>query len=115
MYYVYLLRCGDGSLYTGITTDPERRLAEHQGQGGRGAKYTAARRAIRMEAVWTAADRSAASRLERCIKRLAKREKEALITGQLPERPEFGGYQKQPISPDRNLQPFNPCAIKKVI
>ena len=48
MYYVYMLRCGDGSLYTGITTDPVRRFAEHQGQGGRGAKYTAARRAVRM-------------------------------------------------------------------
>lgn len=96
MYYVYMLRCGDGSLYTGITTDPARRFAEHQGQGGRGAKYTAARRAVRMEAIWTAADRSAASRLERHIKLLAKREKEALIAGQLPERPEFEGYQKQP-------------------
>lgn len=108
MYYVYLLRCGDGSLYTGITTDPERRLAEHQGQGGRGAKYTAARGAVRVEAVWTAADRSAASRLERFIKRLVKREKEALITGQLPQRPEFEAYQKQPVSPDGNLQPFDP-------
>ena len=99
MYYVYMLRCGDGSLYTGITTDPVRRLAEHQGQGGRGAKYTAARRAVRMEAIWTAEDRSAASRLERNIKLLAKREKEALIAGQLPQRPEFEGYQKQPIAP----------------
>lgn len=99
MYYVYMLRCGDGSLYTGITTDPERRFAEHQGQRGRGAKYTAARRAVRMEAVWTAVDRSAASRLERHIKLLAKREKEALIAGQLPERPEFEGYQKQLIAP----------------
>lgn len=98
MYYVYMLRCGDGSLYTGITTDPARRFAEHQGQGGRGAKYTAARRAVRMEAVWTAVDRSAASRLERHIKLLAKREKEALIPGQLPEKPEFAGYQKQPIA-----------------
>lgn len=115
MYYVYLLRCGDGSLYTGITTDPERRLAEHQGQGGRGAKYTAARRAIRMEAMWMAADRSAASRLERCIKRFTKRKKEALITGQLPERPEFEVYQKQPISPDGNFQPSDPCDTKKVI
>ncbi|BAK98202.1 putative nuclease [Oscillibacter valericigenes Sjm18-20] len=107
MYYVYLLRCGDGSLYTGITTDPARRLAEHQGQGGRGAKYTAARRAVRMEAVWTAADRSSASRLERHIKQLAKREKEALIKGQLPESPEFEAYQKEPISPDGSVRPMS--------
>lgn len=106
MYYVYMLRCGDGSLYTGITTDPARRFAEHQGQGGRGAKYTAARRAVRMETVWMTTDRSAASRLERHIKLLAKREKEALIAGQLPGRPEFEGYQKLPIAPDGNLKPM---------
>lgn len=79
MYYVYLLRCGDGSLYAGITTDPARRLAEHQGRGGRGARYTAARRALRMEGVWTAEDRSSASRLEYRFKRLTRAEKETLL------------------------------------
>src|SRR5574344_579309 len=63
-YYVYLLRCGDGSLYAGITTDPARRFAEHAGRSGRGAKYTAAHRPIRFEALWRAEGRAAASRLE---------------------------------------------------
>ncbi len=112
MYYVYMLRCGDDSLYTGITTDPVRRLAEHQGRGGRGAKYTAARRPVRMEAVWTAAGRSAASRMERRIKQLTKQEKEALIVGQLPEGPEFEEYQRQTVAPDGHLGPMRPigCA-----
>lgn len=79
MYYVYILRCGDGKLYTGITTDPARRLAEHNGQGGRGAKCTAARRPVTMAACWEAGDRSAASRLESRIKKLRRPEKERLI------------------------------------
>ncbi len=79
MYYVYLLRCADHSLYTGITTDPARRLAEHRGQGGRGARYTRSRGACALEAVFTAGDRAQASRLEYRIKRLPKEKKEALI------------------------------------
>ena len=43
MYWVYLLRCGDGSLYAGITTDPARRLRQHRGELSGGAKYTAPR------------------------------------------------------------------------
>ena len=84
MYYVYILRCAGGTLYTGITTDPARRFREHGGAGGRGAKYTHARPPERMEAVWTAPDRSTASRLERRIKALARAEKERLIAGEIP-------------------------------
>jgi putative endonuclease len=79
VYYVYILRCGDGKLYTGITTDPARRLAEHNGQGGRGAKYTATRRPVTMVGCWEAGDRASASRLEWRIKALKRPEKERLI------------------------------------
>ncbi|MBQ8918081.1 MAG: GIY-YIG nuclease family protein, partial [Oscillospiraceae bacterium] len=48
MYYVYMLRCGDGSLYTGIATDVDRRVKEHN--SGRGAKYTRSR--LPVEAVY---------------------------------------------------------------
>jgi putative endonuclease len=45
-WFVYLLRCADGTLYTGITTDVDRRLAEHNGNHGLGARYTRSRRPV---------------------------------------------------------------------
>lgn len=84
-YYTYILRCADGALYTGITTDPARRLAEHLGQGGRGARYTAANPPVRCEALWLCADRGSASRLEYRIKALTKSAKERLLLGEAQE------------------------------
>ena len=76
---VYLLRCADGSLYAGITTDLERRVAEHN-TGKTGAKYTRSRRPVSL--VWSesATDRAAASRAEHALRRLSRKEKESLIT-----------------------------------
>ncbi|MBQ9330912.1 MAG: GIY-YIG nuclease family protein [Oscillibacter sp.] len=76
-WYVYILRCGDGSLYTGCTDDVARRLAAHQ--RGRGAKYT--RSHLPVELVYREAveDRSAALRREAAIKRLSRQEKLSLI------------------------------------
>ena len=85
MYYVYLLRCGGGVLYTGITTDLRRRLREHRGEGGRGAKFTRAREVLGYAGAWTAGDRAAASRLEYRLKQLSHREKESLLGKPLPE------------------------------
>ena len=82
MYWVYLLRCADGSLYAGITTDPERRLRQHRGERPGGAKYTAGRHALGFAALWQAEDRSAASRLEYRLKRLSRPQKEALSAGE---------------------------------
>ena len=88
MYYTYFLRCADGSLYAGITTDPARRFAQHAGNRSGGAKYTASRQPVRMEAVWRTFDRSTASRLEYQLKHLTKAEKEQLASGtSLPEQP----------------------------
>jgi uncharacterized protein (TIGR02453 family) len=77
-WHVYVARCGDGSLYTGITTDPVRRAATHN--AGRGASYTRARRPIRLVHVETVADRPAALRREIAIKRLPRRLKEQLVS-----------------------------------
>jgi len=77
MYYVYILRCSDGSLYTGITTDPERRLEEHN--SGTGAKYTRCRRPVSMVYTETAENRSEASKREAAIKALSRAQKLALI------------------------------------
>ena len=81
MYFVYLLRCSDDSLYAGVTTDPERRLRQHKGELPGGAKYTASRGAEGYAALWRAPDRSAASRLEAALKRLNHTQKEALAAG----------------------------------
>jgi putative endonuclease len=73
---VYLARCADGSLYTGITTDPERRLAEHN--RGAGASYTRGRVPVTLVYSELVADRPGALRRENAIKRLTRAQKEAL-------------------------------------
>ena len=75
--YVYLLRCADGSLYCGWTTDPERRLRQHQ--AGTASRYTKRRRPVEYALVVPAADRSAALREEARIKKLSRPEKLALL------------------------------------
>ena len=74
---VYILRCGDGTLYTGCTNDLPRRLAAHR--SGRGAKYTRSRLPVEPVYREEAADKSAALRREAAIKRLDRRKKLALI------------------------------------
>lgn len=70
MYYVYMLLCADDSLYTGITPDLKHRMRQHTGQLKGGAKYTALRPPKEIAAVWTAPDRSSASRIEYAVKHL---------------------------------------------
>lgn len=80
MYYTYMLRCTDNSIYTGITSDLERRMEEHFSQNEKCAKYTASHQAEKLEAVWESENKSFASKLEYHIKKsLTKREKEELI------------------------------------
>jgi putative endonuclease len=73
-----MLRCADGSLYTGITTDIVRRVAEHNGAGPLGARYTRARRPVQLVHVEVAADRAEAARREWAIKQLDRARKLAL-------------------------------------
>ena len=75
-YWVYILRCGDGTLYTGSTKDIERRLALHA--SGRGAKYTRGRGPLTLVYREECPDKSAALRREAAIKRLPRQEKAAL-------------------------------------
>ena len=75
-WFVYLLRCADGTLYAGATNDLERRLVQHG--AGKGAAYTRARLPVALAYVEPAADRSAALRREAAIKRLTRRQKLAL-------------------------------------
>jgi len=80
-WQVYILRCADDSLYTGITRDLVRRVAEHNGSGAPGAGYTRSRRPVTLVYSEAAADRSAASRREYVIKQLSRTQKLALIAG----------------------------------
>ena len=77
MWQVYILRCADGTLYTGSTNDVEKRLAAHN--AGRGAKYTRTRRPCALVYVEEAADKGAALRREAAIKRLTRTQKLRLI------------------------------------
>ena len=78
MAYVYLLRCGDDSLYCGWTLDVDRRLAEHR--AGTASRYTRSRLPVELAFVTPVADRSAALREEARIKRLSRAAKLALTT-----------------------------------
>ena len=76
-WFVYILRCGDGTLYTGMTDDVPRRLAAHR--AGKGAKYTRGRGPLELLYTQQLPDRSAALRREAEIKRLRREEKERMI------------------------------------
>ena len=77
MYYIYIIRCKDNTLYTGITTDLERRFNEHKNKIG--AKYTKRHIVDKIEIAWSCENRSIASKLEYHLKRLSKKEKEEII------------------------------------
>ena len=79
MYYVYILRCVDNSLYTGITTDVKRRFYEHKDMQSKGAKYTRSHLVVSIAAVWEAKNRADASKLESFIKKQTKAKKESFI------------------------------------
>jgi uncharacterized protein (TIGR02453 family) len=87
---VYLVRCADGSLYTGVATDVARRVAEHN--AGTGARFTRARRPVLVVHQEPAADRSAALRREARIKRLPRTQKERLIREGTLSMSEFRGF-----------------------
>lgn len=75
-YYVYLLQCGDDSLYCGITTDVARRVAAHA--AGKGARYTRGRGPVSLVVTRRCRDKGTALRLEHAIKRLPRQSKLAL-------------------------------------
>ncbi|MBA3346014.1 MAG: TIGR02453 family protein, partial [Gemmatimonadales bacterium] len=101
-WFVYLARCGDGSLYTGITTDPGRRETAHN--AGRGAAYTRARRPVQLLHVESATDRSAALRREAAIKRLTRSQKDRMMALGTAE---FTGFRPEAIGFLRRLARHN--------
>lgn len=79
IWHVYIVRCADSTLYTGVTIDVARRVAEHNGAGRSGARYTRARRPVKLVYQEPAAHRSAAGKREYAIKQLTRTAKRALI------------------------------------
>ncbi|MDO9515749.1 MAG: GIY-YIG nuclease family protein [Syntrophales bacterium] len=96
-WYVYMIRCGSGTLYTGITTDVDRRFEEHQASGPKAARYLKGRGPLQLVLTVQADDRGAALRLEHRIKKLSRGQKETFI--QNPES------LKNIIGADSNLPP----------
>lgn len=78
-YSLYILRCADGTYYTGITTDVSRRLAEHNGLSGTGAKYTSSRRPVELVYESSFPSRSDALKEEMRVKQLTRAQKQELI------------------------------------
>ncbi|WP_133650749.1 GIY-YIG nuclease family protein [Paraburkholderia flava] len=78
-WFLYLIECEDGSIYTGIAVDVEARFDKHV--NGTGARYTRSRKPVRVLASFGLADRASASRAEYWVKRLSATEKRALAAG----------------------------------
>ena len=78
MWQVYILQCADNTFYTGITTEPRRRVSEHN-DSALGAKYTRGRRPVKLVYSRRAKNRAAAAGLERRIKKMSRQEKTELI------------------------------------
>lgn len=78
MYYTYMLRCEDNSLYTGMTSDLNRRMSEHFNRTKKCAKYIMTHKAKKLENAWKSNNRVLASKLEFYIKKLSKDDKESL-------------------------------------
>ena len=81
-YFVYILKCSDETLYTGITTDLQRRIKEHN-SSDKGAKYTSLRRPVELVYSEKSCDRSSASKREYVIKKMSKIKKMELISAQV--------------------------------
>jgi len=78
-WYLYMVRCHDGSLYTGISTAVERRLAQHRGNGDSGSKYLRGRGPLTLVFLKRVGTRSLALKVESKVKRLSREKKERLI------------------------------------
>ena len=98
MYYIYMLRCRDGSFYTGIAADIEKRLRQHASGGAACAKYTRAHPPEALAALWQAEDHAAAARLER-EKKLALVRREADPESLLAPRLQGNRYTRLPTEP----------------
>src|SRR3954468_14750610 len=102
-WQVYVLRCGDGSLYTGIARDAEARLRQHA--AGKGARYTRGRGPLVMVLVEPAASQGDALRREAAIRKLGRAGKEALAAASAPKKRARPSKKMSARAPSRRLLP----------
>lgn len=100
LWFIYLLRCRDGSLYAGISLDPLRRCREHNEDVRRASRYVWSRRPAKLVWQQSLSGKSEALRLERRLKRLPKIRKEALLAA-----PECWREWLLPTNPDKKMAP----------
>jgi putative endonuclease len=81
MFYTYIIECADGTMYTGWTTQLDKRIESHN--SGKGAKYTRGRHPVRLLAAWSFSTRNEAMACESKIKRLTREAKQDLCSGSL--------------------------------
>jgi len=81
IWFLYIIRCGDGSLYTGITTDVRRRFEEHQRGDGRGSKYLRGKSPLKLVFKKKIGNKSLAMKVEYRVKKLSKITKEMVVQG----------------------------------
>ena len=101
LYFVYVLVCRDGSLYTGMTNDLRRRMALHT--AGRGAKYTRAHPPAALAGLWRCGGRTAAARLEYAFKTLPRAKKLALLAAPEQAAEVFPALAEYACEPVRNV------------
>lgn len=94
MYYIYIISCESGTLYTGITTDVKRRFEEHKAKSPKGAKYTKSQTVNKIEALWECENRSQASKLEWTIKKFSRKEKLSIINDEQSPFPSLPEYKR---------------------
>jgi len=82
-WFLYLIRCKDNSLYTGITTDVSRRFKEHQGNDRKGSKFLRGKAPLKLVLKKKIGDKSLTSKVEASVKKMPKAKKELLVTGNL--------------------------------
>ncbi len=82
-WFLYLIRCRNGRLYTGITTDVERRFEEHEGGDKKGSKYLRGKAPLELVLKKKVGDRSMALKIEARIKKMSKTKKELLVDGKI--------------------------------
>ena len=97
-YYVYVLECEDGSLYSGITTDVVRHLREHLSQRPPGARYTQRHRPVGLRGLWACEGRSPACRLEWRLHHSSRSQKLELLAA-----PELAGGEWEPVGKEERL------------
>lgn len=97
-WYLYMVRCADGSVYTGISTDVERRWKEHQRGGTRAARYLRTRRPVDLIFSAMIGDKGSALRAEYAIKQLDKQQKESLAKGAIALRVILDAYAERRAS-----------------